>query len=1549
MGDDIVVTLAAGSNEAGLAASGTQTINGVTSSFSESGSGVYTITYTIVESNNDISDSAALPVSITLQDSSGNDGATITSIASGSSPGVDANSPTLSFTSVTPSSGTQVVGDTVVVRVTAGSSETGLTLSTSTINGVTPTFNAVGSGVYDLTYTIVEGNNNIVDASAGVTYSIILNDSNGNPTDTLAATIANGDSPGVDANSPVISSITSDATSGGVLKVGDTVTFTLTPSDTESGATVSGSYNDASLSWSTANGGVTYTATYTVSEGESDLDSALQISSVTITDSAGNSSDTASGSDVAKTVDANSPTSAASYTANTVNDGTSQTVTVTFSEAVTGTPTILLGGEKTVTATGMTDSGDQTVWTYSAGTTWTGDGTVTVTVGTATDAAGNTVNSAPTSNTFTIDNTSPITEITYSPSGPYKSGDSVTITATFSEAVTNSPVPQIIITGSDSLSATDMEQESTTEYTYSHTIGSGDGTATVSMATAQDAQGNTVNATPSSGATFTVDNTGPTSAASYTANTVNDGTSQTVTVTFSEAVTGTPTILLGGEKTVTATGMTDSGDQTVWTYSAGTTWTGDGTVTVTVGTATDAAGNTVNSTPTSNTFTIDNTKPVALFASIVNSDTVMVFFNEEIDTSTVDSSDFVIQDNTVEASSVILSTGREIQLTVGTTLTSEESPSVSIIANSLSDAAGNAIEASSVSPNNERTTVSLPPQPATTSYDLSAESGGSMVPVGDGYDLSSISIADDVVEPKLRFEPTTMDMTRGIATVPKTMTMTASTSSAIIPQAMTITSSGWDGILQMPSATTATYGEGATNLAIKFGASDRSLTFSSPVTITLNSQAGLTPVITEFDGTQGVIPACTVNPPSASDIQSTFPEACYVDDGTDLIIYTLTASTFSSHSSSTSTSTSTSTRSSSSSVSVNNAPSFSSSISKVGSTSTNGDAGFGGILKSGPATDETTRVIDSGETVRLRINLSDEDGLSEINQVAINTNFKKDSKNPSIPYATIYWTTYNDLEIYDKDGIFSDVKVQTMTFDDDMILFVDITFDGFMDTTDLEIKAYDKNMASMIETYEDAWALSPIVQTVYEEPVKEFQDLIRISENVIDYNKSGIAGSGHLKPILISAELGEDCGNKPGMVLVRNSDGKVVQKINFRANSDGEYSGVIGVTKEWVPDDYSIHVEIGQKNITPVHLSVFSEHGSEMLPVSQTTNSDVEEFVAVSSLHETVTNTQSPHLIEINGLVDTLKSGHPVNVKISGNGIEDKFTSMLSSSGEFNSYFEIDSKWNSGDYDISVDYLGDVIFTDVMTVDNQMIGENIVLVGMVEPESSLNSEDSSVYQRIDFAESIVMLLASNANEFEISDSPEPSDEFEPATDFVMKGTINTSESRLPPVVEIRDEQDVVQTLNILTNDDGEFSVPVDILDSWDDGAYTATIMSGEFEISSTTFVVNQISDVEPEILEETSEQTVGEVFISDNVVTPGYFPEVLTVSGNVIIYTGELIDVDISKDSQPIKSLHVIGTNAGFFSVPVHIGNDMEPGQYTISVNYLDESVGTSQFTIHEN
>jgi hypothetical protein len=110
-----------------------------------------------------------------------------------------------------------------------------------------------------------------------------------------------------DTIAPVISFITSDATAAGVLKIGDTITFTLTPSGNEAGAKVNGSYNGQTLAWATSDGGNTYTATYTVTGGDPDQSSALQITGVTMNDEGGNTSAPADGSDVLKTIDANVP------------------------------------------------------------------------------------------------------------------------------------------------------------------------------------------------------------------------------------------------------------------------------------------------------------------------------------------------------------------------------------------------------------------------------------------------------------------------------------------------------------------------------------------------------------------------------------------------------------------------------------------------------------------------------------------------------------------------------------------------------------------------------------------------------------------------------------------------------------------------------------------------------------------------------------------------------------------------------------------------------------------------------------------------------------------------------------------------------------------------------------------------------------------------------------------------------------------------------------------------------------------------------------------
>ena len=310
------------------------------------------------------------------------------------------------------------------------------------------------------------------------------------------------------------------------------------------------------------------------------------------------------------TIDNTGPTVALTYSPDrAVSSADELTITATFSEAIVGTPNIAINTTGTdLGATNMTDSGDQTSWTFSFDVPATSDGTATVTIAGATDAAGN-PNEAPTNNTFTIDNIGPTVAVTYSPDRAVSSADTLTITATFNEAVVGTPTIAIDTTGVD-FSATAMtDSGDQTSWTFSYEVpATSDGTATVTIAGATDAAGNP-NEAPTNN-TFTIDNTGPTVALTYSPDrAVSSADELTITATFSEAINGTPTIAINTTGTdLSATNMADSGDQTTWTFSYDVPATSDGTATVTIAGAADAAAN-PNDAATNNTFTIDNTGP----------------------------------------------------------------------------------------------------------------------------------------------------------------------------------------------------------------------------------------------------------------------------------------------------------------------------------------------------------------------------------------------------------------------------------------------------------------------------------------------------------------------------------------------------------------------------------------------------------------------------------------------------------------------------------------------------------------------------------------------------------------------------------------------------------------------------------------------------------------------------------------------------------------------------------------------------------------------------
>src|SRR5207247_3588169 len=133
-----------------------------------------------------------------------------------------------------------------------------------------------------------------------------------------------------------------------------------------------------------------------------------------------------------------------------------------------------------------------------------------------TDLVGNVVTATPTSGaTFTVDNTAPTASIAYSPTGPVKQGTPLTLTATFNEAMADSPVVKIAVSGANTVAATAMTKVSSTSYTYTHTVGAGTGATTVALSVGTDVAGNVITAAPASGSTFTVDNTAPTASIAY--------------------------------------------------------------------------------------------------------------------------------------------------------------------------------------------------------------------------------------------------------------------------------------------------------------------------------------------------------------------------------------------------------------------------------------------------------------------------------------------------------------------------------------------------------------------------------------------------------------------------------------------------------------------------------------------------------------------------------------------------------------------------------------------------------------------------------------------------------------------------------------------------------------------------------------------------------------------------------------------------------------------------------------------------------------------------
>ncbi|MBU6150955.1 MAG: hypothetical protein KGR25_05855, partial [Chloroflexi bacterium] len=240
-----------------------------------------------------------------------------------------------------------------------------------------------------------------------------------------------------------------------------------------------------------------------------------------------------------------------------------------------------------------------------------------------------------------LDNIGPTASITYSPARPVKANEALTITATFSETLASAPT--ISLGTPNALTATPMQASGTggKVWTFQPAIGTGNGQVAVTLSGSDEA-GNPIGSV--TGASFTVDNTGPSVTIGYQS--VADTESPLPVIGYSPslaepvrdtrrvafqvvatdvaAITGSPTVVVvpslngtantGEVTTVTVQEATGATGTRVWRGSYDVphgTVANDGIANVTLGIGgiKDVAGNDATSTGQSLTFVIDSTPP----------------------------------------------------------------------------------------------------------------------------------------------------------------------------------------------------------------------------------------------------------------------------------------------------------------------------------------------------------------------------------------------------------------------------------------------------------------------------------------------------------------------------------------------------------------------------------------------------------------------------------------------------------------------------------------------------------------------------------------------------------------------------------------------------------------------------------------------------------------------------------------------------------------------------------------------------------------------------
>lgn len=599
----------------------------------------------------------------TATDASGTGVATLTISASDGTVGLSSN-PTVSINSTATPDVTSVssstangyynLGDTVAVQVnfdmavTVSGTPT-LTLETGATDRAVSYTSGSGGSTLSFTYTVQAG-----DTSQDLDYtstSALAGTITGNgyaADRTLASPGASGSLRAnkaivIDTTAPVVSdaqiSLSGATGTGGVFKVGDTVTVSWDTSGSDGDTNLSASLGSVSVDFSAFGGGSavsaslsgsTWSATYTIAAGTSTTGSSLDVS-LTATDAAGNV--TTQADTTGATVDATPPVVTAANISISGASGTGgaykigDTVTATWDNTSSGDNNADIASA-TINFTQF--GGGAAVSATNSGGTWTA--TYTIVAGSidatsrnvsvsAIDTAGNVTTTADTTNA-TVDNVAPtvtagkitVSGATGNPSNTvFKIGDTVSVSWNDTGAGDNNADTISTVTvdfsdfgGGTAVSATNSSGTWTATYVY--TAGQVAGSTYHVAVTSTDNAGNVTTTTDD--AALSLDNVDTASPAGIVLNNASNSGSTTDTITnvTKPVISGTSepnatvTIYVDG----VAVGTTTADGTGAWSYTFPTALA-EGNRSITT-TATDYVGNT-SAQSSALVLTIDTTPP----------------------------------------------------------------------------------------------------------------------------------------------------------------------------------------------------------------------------------------------------------------------------------------------------------------------------------------------------------------------------------------------------------------------------------------------------------------------------------------------------------------------------------------------------------------------------------------------------------------------------------------------------------------------------------------------------------------------------------------------------------------------------------------------------------------------------------------------------------------------------------------------------------------------------------------------------------------------------